>query len=117
MDNSKLIENILGESAKVQFAVLKYNSSGEYSKDLLGEVAFMGKGILTLNLDSSSYSFYSNFKSYSSNVLENPLWLEVALCANEAILRTEDSHHIFLENIYHYGEINGIPAYTLSMGS
>jgi len=39
-------------------------------------------------------------KPYTSDVVEDPTWLEVALLANEMIHTTKDFHHKFLENIY-----------------
>jgi len=43
---------------------------------------------------------YDTRENYTSPVMENPTWLEVALLANDMINATGDNHHIYLEAIY-----------------
>jgi hypothetical protein len=59
---------------------------------------------------------------YKSEILEDPTWLEVALCANDAINITGDNHHIFLEGIYQseqwtLDDKSFVLIYKFSMGS
>ena len=56
-------------------------------------------------------------KDYVSDVLANPTWLEVAVCANAAIRRTRDRHHVFLEGLEYCGDEGGVPVYEIVMGS
>lgn len=54
---------------------------------------------------------------YTSPIVENPTWLQVAILANEMIKTTGDTHHIFLENIEILKEENGIKQMGFRMGS
>jgi len=63
-------------------------------------------------------------KNYISDVLENPTWLDLTLCANDMINTTGDNHHIFLESVYpdesgifSLDEKSFITLYKFSMGS
>ncbi len=38
-------------------------------------------------------------KTYRSDVLESPTWLQITVCANKMIKVTRDRHHVFLEGI------------------
>jgi hypothetical protein len=60
--------------------------------------------------------------NYESEVLENPTWLDICLCANDMINATGDHHHIFLEDVYKTGSFtlddkSFILIYDFSMGS
>lgn len=54
---------------------------------------------------------------YTSPIVENPTWLQVAILANEMIKTTGDTHHIFLESIQLVKEENGIKQMEFWMGS
>lgn len=87
--------------------------------DNLSDTAFLGKGIVVAKVEDG---FFGDGEDYSSEVLIDPSWLDIAVVANEAIIKTGDYHHSFLEGIYKTsGEkvIDGelIPVYELSMGS
>lgn len=97
--------------------------------DNLDKIAAKGKVVLIGEKDD----FYGGeaSRSYVSEVLENPTWLQVAVCANAMIRRVRDLHHIFLEGISEammiesrqlrekvdalYGK--GIKVYQFDMGS
>lgn len=66
--------------------------------DNLDEIAVKGKVILVGFADD----FFGGKKSrsYVSPVLENPTWLQVAVCCNEMIRTTRDTHHVFLETLH-----------------
>lgn len=83
--------------------------------DNLDEIAAIGKIILVCK----RCEFYGGdgSKNYRSDVLENPTWLQVAVCANEMIKVTRDEHHVFLEGLYKKRTRNGITTYELAMGS
>lgn len=54
----------------------------------------------------------------TSEVMESPTWMQVALFANEAIALSGDGHHIYLEGVYKRGEPEaGVQRYELCMGS
>ena len=65
--------------------------------DNLDKVAVEGKVILIGQRDE----FWGGEKSrnYVSEVLDNPTWLDVAVCANAMIRRVRDEHHVFLEGL------------------
>jgi len=63
-------------------------------------------------------------KNYISDVLENPTWLDLVLCANDMINTTGDNHHIFLESVYpdesgkfSLDEKSFVKLYKFSMGA
>ncbi len=56
-------------------------------------------------------------KSYRSEVLKNPTWLEVCVHANRMIEATGDYHHVFLEGLEYVATENKVKIYHFSMGS
>jgi hypothetical protein len=58
-----------------------------------------------------------NIRSYESAILTNPTWLAVAVLANEAILITEDTHHVYLEGLEQLQPEIDIAVLELVMGS
>ena len=56
-------------------------------------------------------------EKYISKVVENPTWLDIAILANEMILKTQDTHHVFLEDVEYVREEKGIKIYDFIMGS
>jgi len=97
-----------------------------------------GKNAYTNNLDevavedrikivTKHQSFFGgmapeNRKDYESNIMKNPTWLDLCLCANDMINCTGDNHHIFLEGVHKTGSFtlddkSFILLYDFSMGS
>lgn len=66
-------------------------------KDNLSKVAVKGRVRLVRGADD----FFGGKRSrpYRSEVMENPTWLMVAVCANEMIKVVRDGHHVFLEGL------------------
>ena len=56
-------------------------------------------------------------EKYISKVVENPTWLDIAILANEMIQKTQDTHHVFLEDIEYVREENDMKIYDFIMGS
>lgn len=54
---------------------------------------------------------------YESDVIENPTYLDAAVCANDMIHKTGDEHHVFLEEVLECGKVNGIKILSYYMGS
>lgn len=108
-----------GQQLRVDYSASE-NDENDVPIDNLDEVAVPGKVVLTQERDT----FYGGPKSrsYRSVVLENPTWLQVAVCANEMIKVTRDHHHVFLEGLDKKGEERTetgevITIYEFSMGS
>jgi DICT domain-containing protein len=80
--------------------------------DNLDKIAAEGKVVLICKADWSDKG-----KDYRSEVLENPTWMQVAICANEMIKITNDYHHVFLERISYVKKEDGVNIYELQMGS
>jgi hypothetical protein len=83
--------------------------------DNLDEIAAKGKVILVGFADD--YWGGNESKDYRSEVLENPTWLQVAVCANAMIKTTKDTHHCFLEGLEKHSEEDNVTVYEMSMGS
>jgi hypothetical protein len=84
--------------------------------DNLDEVAVDGRAVLVRERDNFFGGKFS--RPYKSEILVNPTWLQVAVCANAMIHRTRDTHHSFLEGLERQGfNEEGIPVYRFSMGS
>lgn len=85
--------------------------------DNLNEVAVEGR----VRLVGFNDEFWGEGKDYQSEILENPTWLQVTVCANKMIEVTGDQHHAFLEGLskLHKGKQveEGVTLYELSMGS
>ena len=78
--------------------------------DNLDEVA--AEGLVVLYHDN----LYGG-RPWSSGLLNRPTWLQVAVAANEAIIKTRDPDHHFLEYISFRERANGVNHYKLGMGS
>ena len=91
--------------------------------DNLDEVAVEGR----IQFQSKHQAFFGGMaeevrEDYKSEVLTNPTWMEVCLCANDMINCTGDNHHIFLEAIHKTGQFtlddkSFVLIYDFSMGS
>jgi len=80
--------------------------------DNLDEVAVPGKVILIGERDEYRST------DYRSEVLENPTWLQVAVCANDMIKKTRDYHEChFLEYLEEKGTEGDVTIYKFEMGS
>lgn len=82
--------------------------------DNLDQVAVEGRCILVCDYDDF---WGGEGEDYRSDVLENPTWLQVAVCANAMIQRTRDFHHRFLENVRLRTMEGDVAVYELIMGS
>lgn len=83
--------------------------------DNLDKVAVNGKVILIQR--DSDYWGDEKSKVYESKILENPTWLEVAICANDMIHTVRDFHHVFLEALSFYRKEGEVSVYKFDMGS
>lgn len=106
----RVIQAIAGERL-VSYSAYKYDSN-EIPIDNLDEIAVQGK----------VYFFAEHITTgpgtnYTSPIVDNPTWLQVAILANEMIKTTGDTHHIFLESIQLVKEENGIKQMEFWMGS
>lgn len=82
--------------------------------DNLDEIAIEGKAII---IQLSDYK-EENFEDYESPVVENPTWLDMCVLFNQAISKTGDDHHCFLEGVYETSSTrDGIPVYRFATGS
>lgn len=54
---------------------------------------------------------------WKSDVLENPTWMDVAVCADAMITATGDLHHVFLEGVKLVETVDGVQIMELVMGS
>ncbi len=73
------------------------DSEDEVPIDNLDEVAAIDRVRLIGRADPSWGG--PNSQEYRSEVLENPTWLQVTVCADAMIRVTKDGHHCFLEGI------------------
>ncbi len=84
--------------------------------DNLDEVAATGKVRFLAYRMKETHS-----KNYRSDILENPTWLQVAVCADRAIKTVRDYHHVFLEGINKLPESQqtegGVTLYTFDLRS
>ena len=91
--------------------------------DNLDEVAVEGR----IMIKSPKQDFFGGMsaehrKDYVSEILTNPTWLDLCLCANDMINCGGDNHHIFLEDVHRTGSFtlddkSFILLYDFSMGS
>lgn len=95
----------------VSYCAYKYDSN-EIPIDNLDEVAVEGKVYFF-----AEHITTGSGTNYTSSIVENPTWLQVAILANEMIKTTGDTHHIFLESIQLVKEENSIKQMEFCMGS
>lgn len=121
------IDDIHKEEADLQNAgnyrdFISFSAYEDYQNNL-DEVAIEGR----VMMKTEHQSFFGgmaeeNRKDYESEVLENPTWLDLCLCANDMINLTGDNHHIFLEAVHKTGQFtlddkSFVLIYDFSMGS
>lgn len=58
-----------------------------------------------------------NGTTYESPVLIDPTWYAIMKCANQAIIETQDFHHVFLEVINFWKMEDDVHVYELVYGS
>ncbi len=115
-----VVSSALPEDEKMYVYYSAYKTSNVTGDPLnnLNTVAIRGKVILEQE--------YDDCKSYRSEVVENPTWLDIAVLANKMIITTQDFHY-FLEGVNpvtvgginkrKQKKIDGVKVYTFSMGS
>lgn len=112
-NHAKMISNVLGEDPRVIFSA--YDTVDGLPVNNLNEVAIEGKVILQGIADCWGDE---DSEDYTSEVLENPTWLDVSVRADKMIHMTGDFHHVFLEAVYDSEQtIDGVKVYRFSMGS
>jgi hypothetical protein len=78
-------------------------------------VAVSGRVVLTV---PRSVAFGGpRSRDYRSEVLVDPTWLQVAVCANASVVMTRDQHHVYLEGVEETGQDQGVALYEIIMGS
>lgn len=101
---------------KCRISYSNYSFENDRPVDNLDEIAIKGKVVLAYEASGSK-----NSEDYNSEIMENPTWLQVSVCANKMMSVTKCSDHCFLEgvrfvrNAPELGE--EINVYTFSMGS
>lgn len=81
---------------RVLYSAYKTDKNDE-PLDNLDKVAIKGKVVLVADRDT--FWGGSKSKSYVSEPLENPTWLQLTVCANAMIRHTRDTHHVFFEGV------------------
>ena len=127
-----------GMDSKIETAIRETGYDGEihviYSNydedkddvpiDNLSEIAIKGKCVVID--DSDSYWGGKSSKRYVSPILDNPTWLDLCVCSNQAIIETNDHHHVFLEGVdlnktkklrEELGVAEDVAVYEFAMGS
>ena len=102
----------LGEKPVVYYSAYQ-SDDDDLPIDNLDEVAIHGK----VRFLAEHVSEVGEGRPYSSEIVESPTWLDVAVLANEMIKTTCDFHHQFLESVRIAGEDNGTKLAKFSMGS
>ena len=113
----KMVKDALpeGERAYVCYSAYKTSKTTGNPLNNLKQVAISGKVIMHQNRDDFGFGGGSK---YTSEVLENPTWLDISVAANKMIPITGDYHHSFLEAVYPAKKrIDGVKVYSFSMGS
>lgn len=111
------------QDGKVYRNMVSFSAYPRVYTDNLDEVAVEGR----IQFRTKHQSFFGGMaeevrKDYESEILTNPTWMEVALCANDMINCTGDNHHVFLEAIHKTGQFtlddkSFVLIYDFSMGS
>jgi len=99
----------------VSYAAYKTDKKGQ-PIDNLDKIAVKGK----CRFVQRRCEFYGgpNSKNYKSRVVENPTWLQLCALANSMIIKTLDTHHVFLEGVHYLRkDKDGVKIYEFVMGS
>lgn len=99
--NRLSVEDITAEDKKFAAHVYRLGEKlfARYSvRCLLNEIPHKGKVILC----SMRYGTYGLGRTYQSELLTDPTWLDVAVHFNRSIKVTKDTHHKFLEGLTLY---------------
>ena len=106
----------------VLYSVYEVEGKNAYTNNL-DEVAVEGRLIIKTEHQEFFGGLGASYRrDYESEILENPTWLDICLCANDMINRTGDNHHVFLEGLNRAGSFtlddkSFILLYDFSMGS
>ena len=110
-------------NGKVYRDQVSFSAYADDWSDNLDEVAIEGR----VMMKTKHQSFFGGMseavrQDYESEVLENPTWLDLCLCANDMINCTGDNHHVFLEAVHKTGQFtlddkSFVLVYDFSMGS
>lgn len=110
-------------NGKVYRDQVAFSSYADDWSDNLDEVAIKGR----IQFQTEYQDFFGGMSTevredYKSEILEDPTWLDLCLCANDMINITGDNHHIFLEAVHQTGSFtlddkSFILIYDFSMGS
>ena len=113
-NHDNMISSALGESPRVIFSA--YDTIDGLPVNNLNEVAI--EGTVILHADVCDFWGDEDSEEYTSEVLENPTWLDVSICADKMIHAVGDFHHVFLEAVCDSGRtVDGVPVYHFLMGS
>ncbi len=83
--------------------------------DNLDATAYTGKLVVITREDNFFGGPWS--KAYRSDVLTNPTWLQLTVCANASIIATNDKHHCFFEGFTRIRTEGDVLVAYLVMGS
>lgn len=109
----QIVRNRIGDPVHVIYAANPWigNENEAMPVNNLNDIAIEGE--CRVRLFASPY--WGNGEDYISEVLENPTWLDLCVCANEAIVTTDDFHHTFFEGVFEVED--GSRIFELEMGS
>ena len=108
----------VGMAPKVMYSA--YGTDGDATVDNLDDTAFFGKCCFVHKFEERWLCDDAppGRHSYTSRIVTNPTWLEIAVLANEMMLATGDYHHCFLEGIEQSGiALDGVSILRFCMGS
>ena len=104
------LKNEISDEILVRFSAYKIDEN-EIPINNLNDIVVNGKVKFI-----SPKNIWKNEK-YTSVIVENPTWLDITVLANEMIIKTQDKHHIYLEDIEFVREEKDIKIYDFIMGS
>lgn len=104
------VESAIAREVLVSFSAYEIDAN-QIPVNNLNEVVVSGK----IQFLSSKGIWRKN--TYISKVIENPTWLDITVLANKMIIDTQDTHHVFLEDIEFLRMEKDIKIYDFVMGS
>ncbi len=111
LENRRKLRKHLRHTPRIVFCV-----RDEAAPDLEADIETIAiAGPCLLFYENASFG---NGQQYLSPALASPTWLEICKRVEDALKRTEDFSHDFLESAYCVGSSDdGVPVYTVFMGS